>query len=109
MKLLIDQNLSPKLVNNFRDLFPESKHVSNIGLDKSPDTEIWDYAKNNGFIILSKDTDFININALRGFPPKIIWLKHKNCSTFEIIRIVQNSLHYIQNFDKDNNGILILR
>ena len=58
MKLLFDQNLSPNLVNLLADLFPNSTHVQDAGLDAVEDTELWDYARNNDYLIVSKDADF---------------------------------------------------
>ena len=58
MKLLFDQNLSPKLVNQLADLFPNSIHVQDAGLDTAEDTEVWDYAYTNGYLVVSKDADF---------------------------------------------------
>ena len=84
MKLLFDQNLSPKLPTRISDLFPNSEHVLNLALDESPDHAIWDYAKANGFAIVTKDEDFPDLVALRGHPPKIIWLQLGNCTTQEV-------------------------
>ena len=88
MKLLIDQNLSPKLVKQLYDLFPGSKHLTNISLDMSPDMDVWEYARQNDFAIISKDTDFINLNVLKGFPPKVIWIQRGNCSTNQIFHLI---------------------
>lgn len=55
MKLLVDQNLSPKRVGQLSDLFPGSEHVHNIGLDRSDDDSIWAFALANNFVIVSKD------------------------------------------------------
>ena len=55
MKLLFDQNLSPKLVNRLADLFPDSTHVQSAGLDCADDNQIWEHARLNGFAIVSKD------------------------------------------------------
>ena len=58
MKLLFDQNLCHRLVKAFAVEFPGSAHVCHVGLEKAPDGPVWDYAKENGFVILSKDSDF---------------------------------------------------
>jgi len=59
MKLLLDQNLSPKLVKQLNEQFPDTKHLIDIELDRASDFEVWEYAKSNNFIIISKDTDFM--------------------------------------------------
>jgi hypothetical protein len=57
MKLLFDENLSHKLVSRLADLFPDSVHVRDIGLKAGDDAAVWDYAKSNGLMIVSKDSE----------------------------------------------------
>ena len=109
MKLLFDQNLSDQLVTQLADLFPNSVHVKTVGLNTTTDTELWNYARDNNYIIVSKDADFSNRSAIHGFPPKVIWLKLGNCPT----SIVENNLrkHYadIREFVRSSSrGLLIL-
>ncbi len=66
MKLLFDQNLSRHLVEDMRDAFPESEHVSALGLDSATDEEIWEYARKHGHLIVSKDSDFRQLAFLQG-------------------------------------------
>ena len=110
MKLLLDQNLSPKLVKQLNEQFPDTKHLIDIELDRASDFEVWEYAKSNNFIIISKDTDFINLNALRGFPPKVIWIQRGNCSTDQILHLIKNNFIPIKFFiESPDKGILVLR
>lgn len=110
MKLLIDQNLSPKLVNRLNGLFPDSKHLIDVNLDTAGDFEVWEYAKKADFTIISKDTDFLNINALRGFPPKVIWVQRANCSTDQIFDLIESNFLTIKFFiENPEKGILVLR
>ena len=81
MKLLFDANLSPKLVARLHSDYPDSAHVRDVGLGSSLDAEISDYAKTNGFAIVSKDTDFRERSFVEGFPPKVIWLDVGNAGT----------------------------
>jgi predicted nuclease of predicted toxin-antitoxin system len=78
MKLLFDQNLSFKLCQAVADLFPESNHVGLLGLSEANDRILWDYAKANGFTIVSQDVDFAEMAALLGAPPNVIWLRAGN-------------------------------
>ena len=55
MKFLFDQNLSPRLVQTLASLFPGSIHVRDIGLERSDDQIVWDYALTHGFAIVTKD------------------------------------------------------
>ena len=74
MKLLFDENISHKLVRALADLYPDSTHPRDIGLKRSDDRLIWEHAKNNDFIIVSKDTDFYQRSLLFKYPPKVIWI-----------------------------------
>ncbi len=81
MKLLLDQNLSHRLLQALNKFYPGSTHVRLVGLERASDAEIWDYAKAHGFIIVSQDADFQELAQLRGGPPKVIWLQSANTST----------------------------
>ncbi|MEZ4699463.1 MAG: DUF5615 family PIN-like protein [Rhodothermales bacterium] len=72
MKLLFDQNLSPRLVGLLADVYEDSVHVTEVGLDEADDLVVWHYARMNGFVIVSKDSDFNEISHLRCVPPKVI-------------------------------------
>lgn len=109
MKLLFDQNLSPKLVDYFTDSFSDCQHLQNIGFGGKDDLLVWEYAKLNGFTIVSKDGDFNNLVSYFGFPPKVIWLRRGNCSTKIIVEILKEHMEIIKSFISDsNNGILTL-
>ncbi len=84
MKLLFDQNISYKLVTRLGDVYPESKHVRQVGLGEADDGAVWDYARANDFIIVSKDEDFHQRSFLYGSPPKVVWLRLGNCTTQDI-------------------------
>ncbi|MCU0569933.1 MAG: DUF5615 family PIN-like protein [Oculatellaceae cyanobacterium Prado106] len=79
MKLLFDENLSPKLPNRLADLFPNSLYVRDVGMKESIDPIIWDYAKDNDLMIVSKDADMHDLSLVLGNPPKVIWLRLGNC------------------------------
>jgi len=81
MKLLFDQNLSFKLVDRLADLFPDSDQVRRLGLDQADDRAIWEHAKRSGFVLVTQDSDFADLAALLGPPPKVIWLRCGNQPT----------------------------
>ena len=72
MKLLLDQNLSFRLINVIAIAFPDSTHVKDFDLVRAPDADVWSFAQQNGFTVVSKDADFVNLALLRGQPPKLI-------------------------------------
>lgn len=88
MKLLFDENLSPLLVEMLADVFPESSHVHRCGLGSSSDAAIWEYAKTNGYSIVTKDSDFAERSVLLGVPPKVIWIRLPNCPSSEIAHLL---------------------
>lgn len=108
LKLLFDQNLPAKLANGLSDLFPKSSHVKHVGLDVSDDELIWQYAKANGYAIISKDSDFHHMSFVHGAPPKIIWLRCGNRSTSELENIIRTRATQIQNFLADADGALLV-
>ncbi len=89
MKLLFDQNLSRRLVISLQSDFPQSVHVQDAGLSKSSDETVWNYAKANGLVIVSKDSDFHQRSFLHGHPPKVIWIRRGNCSTLDVELILR--------------------
>jgi predicted nuclease of predicted toxin-antitoxin system len=104
VKLLFDQNLSPRLVDLLSDLYPESAHVSSVGLDRAPDDGVWNHAKQYGFIVVTKDTDFHERSVIAGTPPKIIWIRRGNCSTTMIEQILRRHRKDIQQLAGDTNA-----
>jgi len=78
MKLLLDQNLSFKLVQRLDDLYPDSQHVRLVGLDQVDDEKVWDYARQHSYVLVTQDIDFSNLADLRGYPPKVIWFRCGN-------------------------------
>lgn len=89
MKLLFDHNLSPRLVTQLASLYPDSSHVFLLGLDTASDLEVWQRAKQDGYCLVTKDSDFNDLVAAKGFPPKVVWLRIGNCTTTEIVALLQ--------------------
>lgn len=110
MKLLLfDQNISPRLIDRLADLYPDSVHVSALGMDKAMDSEIWQYAHDHDYMIVTKDADFSELGVVRGFPPKIIWIRRGNCSTHEIETMLRENYDAIKALSNDEEtGILTL-
>lgn len=81
MKLLFDENLSPRLIELLRDEYPDSSHVHFVGFGSAPDVAIWSYARDEGYVLVSKDGDYFEMSVLRGAPPKFVWVRRGNCST----------------------------
>jgi predicted nuclease of predicted toxin-antitoxin system len=101
MKLLFDQNLSPRLTRLLGDIYPGSLHVREVGLREAEDAAIWEYAKQNGFVVISKDSDFQARSLLFGSPPKFIWLRVGNCSVWSIDELLRKYSVIIHTFAID--------
>ena len=73
MKFLFDQNISYRIIRQLPDKFKGSTHIKLEKLINAPDRKIWEFAKQNDFIIVTQDSDFNDLNSLYGFPPKVIY------------------------------------
>jgi len=108
VKLLFDANLSPALVDGLGSAYPNSTHVRDVGLRTAADAAIWNYAKANGFAIVSKDTDFRERSFVEGFPPKVIWLDVGNAGTEQIVALVQRERLRVDAFDRQVDASLLI-
>ena len=88
MKLLIDQNISNRIVIRLIGHFTDVKHVKELGLENSNDYNIWKFAKKENFVIVTFDSDFYDFILINGFPPKIIWLRTGNIKTSALAEIL---------------------
>ena len=67
MKLLFDQNRSPRLVGDLADIYPQSTHVYQIALDRAPDLDVWNFVRDQGYVIVSQDSDFSDLSTCSVF------------------------------------------
>ncbi len=88
MKLLFDQNISYRIVKKLQDVFNGCCHLSDCNLSNCDDHIIWQYARDNDFVIVTFDSDFYDISVILGHPPKIIWIRTGNLSTREVSEIL---------------------
>ncbi|MYC28464.1 MAG: hypothetical protein F4X65_00025 [Chloroflexi bacterium] len=107
--LLFDPNLSPRLPRIVADIFPESIHVGRVLRFDTPDEEIWEYAREHGFVVVTKDRDFIRLSRQRGHPPKVIRVTLGNCSREAVARLLRERFADIVAFHQDEDrGLLEL-
>lgn len=107
MKLLFDEHLSYKLVLLLSDIFPNSKHVMDLGLTAANDREIWDYTKTNNYVIATKDSDFIDISNLLGAPPFVIWIRSGNTKVKDIENVFRKYSVLIDSAIEENEAVII--
>ncbi|OFV90717.1 MAG: hypothetical protein A3H28_11415 [Acidobacteria bacterium RIFCSPLOWO2_02_FULL_61_28] len=109
MKLLFDENVSPRLPQMLANEYPGSRHVQEVSLRGADDQQIWDYGRARGFAIVSKDTDFRERSFVEGFPPKVIWLDVGNAGTTMIAGLLRRERQRVEAFEKqDETSFLIL-
>lgn len=108
MKLLFDQNLSPRLIVSLKIIYPDSSHVQTEGLDRAVDEKVWEYASQNDFIVVTKDVDFFERGLLKGYPPKVVLIRRGNCSTWEIETMLRESAAQIEALTRDENAACLV-
>ena len=108
VKLLFDQNLSHRVVAPLFEAFPECAHVRDFNLQRADDGAIWDFAKNNGFTIVSKDEDFHQRSFLHGHPPKVVWLRLGNCSTDQVVTAIRRNAQHLATFEADPEASFLI-
>ena len=101
MKLLFDHNLSHRLCSRLEDVFPQSTQVRLRALSEAEDSQIWAFAREHGFVIVTLDADFAEMAALVGPPPKVVWLRCGNQPTALIETLLRDHAAAIQSFVED--------
>lgn len=101
MKLPLDQNLSSRLTDRLARSFPGSLHVKSVALERASDDAIWRYAFENGFAVVTKDSDFHERTQLVGPHPKVVWIRRPNCSTSGIENIILRHREDIERLASD--------
>ena len=109
VRLLFDQNLSGLLVGRFAEDFPGRVHVTDVGLARATDREVWDFARTGGYLIVSKDSDFRQLAFLFGPPPKAVWLRVGNASTSVIASLLRTSIELVHEFAAGGEDALLVR
>lgn len=108
MKLLFDENLSPKLPVLIKSIFPDSLHVRDCNLKGQPDHVIWEYARTHGFTIVSKDGDYYQRSIFSGAPPKLVWLRLGNCTRQKLFDLLIKNEKEIRGLESAVETVLLL-
>lgn len=108
MKLLLDENLSPKLPALLADLYPGSSQNELLGLRGATDTAVWEFAKAGAYVLVSKDNDFRQRSFQYGAPPKVVWLSVGNAGTSIILQLLRESLAEIERFIQQSETALLV-
>jgi predicted nuclease of predicted toxin-antitoxin system len=108
VKLLLDQNPSPRLVQALRSMYPGSAHVRDFGLQSAQDEEIWAIAGERGFTIVSKDPDFHQRSFLHGAPPKVVWLRVGNRTTDQALEVLVRNGERLAEFELEPEAAFLV-
>lgn len=106
-RLLFDQNLAISLVQRLAANYSGSAHVRSEGLSTASDRAIWERAREQGFVVVTKDVDFLRLSTLFGAPPKVIWIGLGNCRTADIVRIFEARKAEVHAFLSQNDGAVL--
>jgi predicted nuclease of predicted toxin-antitoxin system len=110
LKLLLDANLSPRLIRRLADLFPGSLHVFDSGLARfTSDGRIWDFAREASLTILTADSDFLALSNERGWPPKVIRIENCSFRTPAVEALIRRYAIRVAEFEHSDKPVLILR
>ena len=110
MKLLLDANLSYRLVKKLAPIVPDCLHVTRTGLpDPAEDIDIWQWARTNDYIIVTNDDDYYHLANTHGFPPNVVLLRMGNQSSTGVVETIQKHIDDIQKMaNSDEYGLLEL-
>lgn len=86
MRLLLDENLSRRLVPFLQDAYPGSTQVALVGLEQASDATLWAYARDHGYVLVSQDADFQDLSLARGAPPPLLWLRLGNVGKTSVLQ-----------------------
>jgi predicted nuclease of predicted toxin-antitoxin system len=97
MKLLLDENLSRRLVPFLQNDYPDSTQVTLIELETASDLDIWKYAQENGFVIVTRDADFYELSLhCKVNAPRVVWLRISNTSKNEVLKLLLSNKNLIE-------------
>ena len=108
MKRRVDYHLSHKLVGRLADLCPDSAHVRHVNRHEADDRTVWEYARVNGFAMVSKDEDFHQLSFLYGAPPNVVWVRLGNGTTVDIEQALRRHHTDLLKFVANEEGAFLI-
>lgn len=107
MKLLLDHNISHKLVALLADVFPGSTQTRLLNFGRTGDSQLWLFARTHDYLIVTKDRDVAELAILRGSPPKVIWLRVGNCKTSFVEQTLRANVDAINDLALDPEKVVL--
>ncbi len=110
MRILLDQNLSPKLIRKLSDIIPGLETVYDHDLVGASDPFIFDWARKAEFAaVVSTDRDFVHLAERLGPPPKVIRIERCDFPANVIEQLLRREAHRIHDFLESDRAVLLLR
>jgi predicted nuclease of predicted toxin-antitoxin system len=97
-RLLLDENLSERLLKTLTSVFPGSTHIRTLGRSGASDASVWEIARDGGFVLVTRDEDFVGMSVLQGAPPKVVWLNIGNARNALIAALLRARAEAIEQF-----------
>jgi predicted nuclease of predicted toxin-antitoxin system len=98
VRLLLDENLSQRLLQPLAELFPASEHIGSLTKAGATDRHLWDLARSGEFILTTRDEDFVGMSVLQESPPKVLWLNVGKSRNAVIAALLQSHATDIERF-----------
>jgi predicted nuclease of predicted toxin-antitoxin system len=98
VRLLLDENLSERLLRPLADLFPGSDHLRSLRPGGASDKDAWELARTAGYMLTTRDEDFVGMSVLQANPPKVLWLNVGNSRNAVIAALLRSHAADIENF-----------
>ncbi len=70
---------TPTLLRRLADLYPNFDQLNLLGLGTADHKLLWEHARDNDLVLITKDADFADLSVIHGFPPKVVWRRTGNC------------------------------
>lgn len=94
MNFLVDNQLLKALTRFLTESGHSSKHVFDLGMDEATDIEVWNYARQNGLVVVSKDEDFFHLANRPDDVGRLVWVRVGNCRKQVLLSVFDTSLSH---------------
>lgn len=95
---LLDENLSRRIVPFLQDAYTDSTQIALLGMETATDLEVWTFAKEHDYVIVSKDSDFYDLSLVMGIPPRVIWIRTGNVTKSAITHLLIQNREKLESF-----------
>jgi predicted nuclease of predicted toxin-antitoxin system len=92
IRFIIDQQLPPMLAERLRQAGHEAVHVREIGMSGAKDSNIWRHAAKHGYVVISKDRDFVPPSGLAAERGPLVWIRCGNVTNAALWRLLSRML-----------------